>query len=230
MTITFSFTGLRDEENCPEAFRSITVLKRFKKTYTKEMTSGTDAHTAIEHRVKHQTPLPPEHLHFEPLIVSFERQGPIEAELALAVNHRLEPVGFWGGSGVGFQAVPLLRGKYDVVVRNRAKRKALMGDWKNGSDKYEKELQLEVGALLLFANDPEIDLVVGLNVYLKSGKPGRTYAFKRDETSPRWGRLLKRMREIELRDSAVEWEKRPSGLCPWCPVESCVNFQGNKGR
>lgn len=94
---------------------------------------------------------------------------------------------FWGGSGVGFQTTPLLRGKYDVVVRNHEKRKALMADWKTGNDRYENPLQLEIGALLLFAADPEIDTVVGLNVYTRTAKPGRTYAFQRAETSPRWG-------------------------------------------
>lgn len=37
-------------------------------------------------------------------------------------------------------------------------------------------------------------------------------------------------REIDTRDQTQLWEKRPSGLCPWCPVESCENFQGGKGR
>lgn len=228
--ITYSFTFLRDEETCPEQARSVHVNKTYKKHFTKALEVGVDAHTAVEHRVKHRTPLPAEHLHFEPIVASFEKLGPIEAELPLAVNHRCEPVGFWGGSGIGHQTVPWIRGKYDVVIRNPAQRKALMGDWKTGRQDYEKELQLELGALLLMWNDPGIDTVAGINVYLKTGRPGRPYLFKRDEMSPRTARLVKRTRDIDARDVKVEWEKRPSGLCPWCPVASCQHFQGGKGR
>lgn len=228
--ITYSFTLLRDEEQCPEMVRSTTITKRFKKHFTKELTTGVDQHTAIEHRVKHRTPLPPEHYRFEPIVASFEALGPIEAELPLAVNHRCEPVGFWGASGIGHQISPWVRGKYDVVVRRHSERRALIGDWKSGRADYEKELQLEIGALLLMWNDPEIDTVAGLNVYLKTGKPGRSYVFRRDEISPRTARLIKRTREIDARNTQQVWEKRPGPLCPWCPVADCENFKGGKGR
>lgn len=217
MTISFSYSLLDAEDSCPEKARRLFVTRDYKRAWTAAKDGGIDVHAALEARLKGKTPLPPQAQSYEPLVASIERRGSVETELPLAVDHQMRPTGFWEGS-------PFLRGKYDAVVRRPPL--ALIVDWKTGRSDFEKELQLEIGALLLFANDPAIETIAGMNVYLKTGKAGRIYEFQRAEISPRWAKLIHRMRKIEERDSAQKWEKRPGPLCGWCPVKDCEHYRG----
>ncbi len=184
------------------------------------MLNGTDVHAVLEKRIKEKAPAPIG----EPFVQAFERQGAVEAEVALAVNHWLKPISFWGGNGIGHQTEPLIRGKFDVVITQGSS--AIYADWKTGKPYENNELQFRIGALLLFAARPELQQVTGFNVWLKTGKLGQPYVFKRTETSPQWAALIKQMRTIEARDPKVEWEKQPGPLCKFCPVRSCVAYQG----
>jgi len=220
----FSYTLIRDYNNCPEAVRQITILKAFKKTFTGDMLNGTDAHKVLEARIKSRAPLPATVADAEKFVAAFERQGTVEAEIPLAVNHWIEPISFWGGSGIGHQTEPLIRGKFDVVVTHGDS--AIYADWKTGKPYENNELQFRIGALLLFANRPDLQQVTGLNVWLRTGALGQPYVFKREETSPHWATLLKKMKEIEARDPKVGWEKQSGPLCSYCPVKTCENYRG----
>lgn len=219
MTTQFAYTGLRDYANCPEAYRQITLLKNFKKTFTGDMLNGTDVHDALDKRLKHQTPLPDAVAGAEPFVRSLEQRGEVHAEMMLGVDYCCKPVTFWAG---------WLRGKFDAVAISGDK--AAYVDWKTGKPYENNELQFRIGALLLFQNRPEIETVVGMNVWLKTGQPGQPYTYTRKTASQHWAPLIKQMREIEGRKTDTEWEKTPSALCGWCPVASCQHFKGNQGR
>lgn len=223
----FSYTLLRDDSNCSEAVRQIQVLKNYKKTFTGDMLNGTDVHGVLENYIKSKTDTTTVPFG-QSLVDAFRKQGTVEAEVALAVNHWLQPVSFWGGNGIGHQVEPLIRGKLDVTTT--AGDTALYADWKTGTPRENNELQFKIGALLLFQARPEINTVHGMNVWLKTGKMGQPYTFKREQVSLHWAPLIRKMQEIEKRDKTVEWSRTPSALCGWCPVASCEHFQGNRGR
>lgn len=215
--LSFSYSFLDQDRNCPEAARHLYVLRDFKKSWTVE--SGIDAHKEIEKRLRNKKPLPPSLSSAEAFCQALEKDGlPVEVEISLAVDQYIEPTTF-------FHPSAYLRGKFDVVKRDRAKRKAFIGDWKTGNPR-ESDEQLAIGADLLFENDHDIDTVTGANIWLKTGKIGTPYTFTRSDKSSRWAPRIKRLREIEARDPKQDWEKREGPLCRYCPVKTCENYQG----
>jgi len=197
--------------------RHLFILKDFKKTWT--VKGGIDAHRLLEGRLKKHAPLPPELQGAEAFCQSLEADGtPVECEVSLAVTHEIEPTSFW-------HPTAWLRGKFDVIKRNPDKRKAFIGDWKTGKRR-ESDEQLAIGADMLMATDQSIDTVTGANIWLSDGGLGTPYVFTRQEKSKRWAPLIKRLREIEARNPAHEWEKREGPLCRYCPVKTCSNYCG----
>lgn len=208
--LQFSYTNLSAHEQCPEKMRHIYILKDVKVSYATSQ-DGIDHHKVLEQRLRYRQPLPQEIAKAEPYVASLEKAGPVEVELSLAVDRALQPSGFWTG---------YLRGKYDVVVRWPEQRRAFIGDWKSGKI-YEKADQLEIGAMLLIANDPGIDSVIAANLWLQKPGPGIPYHFARRQLEPLWVKWSRRMSVIEQADPAMEWEKRDGPLCAYCPVVEC---------
>lgn len=215
--LSFSYSFLDQDKNCPEAARHLFVLRDFKKSWT--VAGGIDAHKELEKRLRNKKPLPAELQSAEAFCVAFEKDGlPVEVEVSLAVDQYIEPTTF-------FHPNAYLRGKFDVIKRDRVKGKAFIGDWKTGAVR-ESDEQLAIGADLLFENDYAIEIVTGANIWLKPSKIGTPYIFTRADKSIRWAPRIKRLREIEARDPSKEWEKREGPLCKFCPVKSCENYQG----
>ena len=218
MALSFSYSFLSQDITCPEAARHLYVLRDFKNTWT--VSDGIDAHKILEQRLKSKQPLPDALAHAEPMVQSLEKYAiePLQVEVSYAVDRNLMPVGFWDRS-------VFLRGKYDVVVRYPQEHRACIADWKTGRVR-ESSDQLELGALLLMANDPAVDEVSGCNLWLQSSKVGTPYKFKRLEKGPLWAKWLSKIQAIEKRDPQVEWEKREGPLCAYCPVKTCNYYRG----
>lgn len=215
--MTFSYSFVSQDDNCPEAARHLFVLRDFKKTWSVD--GGIDAHRLLEKRLKNKTALPQELSKAEAFCASLENDGrPVESEVAFAVTQHITPTGF-------FSATAWLRGKFDVIKRNHQARRAFIGDFKTGTVR-ETDVQLAIGADLLMENDPEIDTVTGTNIWLKPGKIGTPFVFTRETKSSRWAPRVKRLREIEARDPTKGWEKRDGPLCRYCPVKACENYCG----
>ncbi len=195
-------------EVCPEMARRQYVTKDKKKVF-QARADGIDKHRLLERRVKHNEPFPAELASAEKYIQSISRVGPLEVEVPLGIDVYFKPISFWSG---------WFRGKFDMVARNYEKKIALLADWKTGKVR-EKLDQIERGALLLLANDPNIDEVIGFNIWLKADKTGPVYRFTRGGPAP--AKLVQQCRGIEAMDPAKEWPKRPSGLCGYCPVDTC---------
>jgi len=217
--LTFSYSFISQDDNCPEAARHLYVLRDYKKAWDTRG-GGIDAHKELERRFKTKQPLPAELAGAEAFCQTLERDGqPIEVEVSLAVTQHITPTTF-------FHPTAWLRGKFDVLKRDRTKRKAFLCDWKTGRSDYEKDDQLALGADLIFESDPDIDTVTAAYIWLKEHKIGQPYTFTRASKSSRWAPRVKRLRDIEARDPRVEWEKKQSPLCRYCPVKTCENYQG----
>lgn len=215
MTLQFSFSLLSADETCPEQARQIYVLKAYKKSFAK-LEGGIDEHRVLERRLRFKEPLPPQLSKAEQFVASFEQHGTPLVEVSLGIDRHNRPVSFWDA---------WLRGKYDVVVKYPEQRRAVLGDWKTGKVR-ESSDQLEIGAMLLMHTDPEIDTVVGVNIWLVTPELGRPYTFTREHLTMYDIKWFRRIVEIEKRDADKEWEKRQSMLCQWCPVKVCQFYRG----
>lgn len=218
--LQFSFSFLSQDDNCPEAARHLFVLRTYKKSFAK-LEGGIDDHKVLEQRLRYKEPLPSALQKAEPLVVALEQRGEPRVEVSLGVDRNLQPIGFWDG---------WLRGKYDVTVK-LAPTRGFIGDWKSGKIR-ESSDQLEIGALLWFAADAELQEVTGANLWLRSAeigaapKLGVPYTFKREDSGRRWAKWLARMNTIEKRDPTKEWERREGALCSWCPIKVCPHYRG----
>lgn len=215
--IQHSYSSLDAFDKCPESMRQQYITKKYKRTFTPQITDGVDAAKELEARIKEKKPLPQLlAAKAEPIVQALESRGTVEAEVKLAVNHWWQPVGFWDG---------WLRGQFDVIVRNHDTRRAVIMDWKTGNGlAYEKPLQLEIGAHLLMTTDAGIDSVVASNVWLKPGVLGQKYTFTRGDGAT--ARLTKKLRDIETLKRNEVWEKKPGPLCGWCANQDCEHYKG----
>jgi hypothetical protein len=137
----------------------------------------------------------------------------IYAELKMGLTKEFKPCGFFDKDVWGRSAA-------DVVLKHE--NKIIVFDWKTGKKK-EKETQLQILALFLFKHFPQVDKIVGCNLWLEPGDIGTPYTFARGETAPMWKNLLVRIQAMEKAFASNTWPEMPSGLCLYCPVKAC-NF------
>jgi hypothetical protein len=219
MTITFSWTLIEQYyDHCPEKARQVHVLKTAKDVYTPKIAGGINTHQAIDNHIRKHDLLPSSLEWLKPYIDAFRQGGVAMTEKQWAVDRWLNGCSFFADKN---GRDPWIRGKWDLAVKNGSK--GLLVDWKDGKE-WEKDGQLELGAMLWMANDPEIMAVTGVNFWLQERKfTKEPYVTTREDLSPLWGqKWLKKMREIEAKDARGEWEKRPVGWrCRNCPVVSC---------
>ena len=222
----FSWTLIEQYfDHCQEQARQVYVVKTAKKTYGQGQTQGINTHAAIDNHIRKHDLLPPSLEWLKPYLDSFRGSGTAMTEKQWAVDRWLNACMYWGTSN---GKDPYIRGKWDLAVKNGSK--GLLVDWKDGKE-WEKDGQLELGAMLWMANDPEIMTVTGINFWLQERKfTKEPYVTTRDDLSPLWGqKWLRKMREIEAKDPTKEWERNPATWrCASCPVVSCAHNPGYK--
>jgi hypothetical protein len=227
MTIVFSWTLIEQYfDHCPEQARQVYVLKTAKKTYSAGQSTGINTHAAIDNHIRKHDLLPESLEWLAPTLKAFTSAGEATSEKTLAVDHMLEPSTFFADKK---GRDPYIRGKWDLAVKSGTN--GFLVDWKDGK-KWEKEGQLELGALLWMRNDPSIQQVTGVNFWLQD----RTwttppYVTTQAQASKLWGqKWLPRLREIEAKNPNEPWHKNPvPWRCSSCPVVTCAHnpkYQG----
>ena len=63
--IKWSYSGLKDFDNCPRQYHEVKVLKRYTKFPTEQMRYGTEVHKAVEDYVGEGKPLLPNYQKFQ---------------------------------------------------------------------------------------------------------------------------------------------------------------------
>ncbi len=209
-----SYSLLNQYRNCPHATFHKYVAKTIPFVETPQMAEGNAIHLAMENRLRIKQPLPPEYAQWEPFAAPFSRydrnhDAGLLVEEKLGVSKDGKPCGF-------FDKDVFFRGKIDVAVVGGSK--AYMADWKSGGSKYEDPFELEIGAVLLQAKYA-VRTIKGQYAWLAENRLGTMYDLS--DTDKTFAKMKHLMEEIES-DRARNWfEKRKSGLCGWCPVETC---------
>lgn len=207
-----SFSALDSFETCPRRHYLTRISKQVKDPPGEAAQWGQAVHKALD-----------KYLKGDPSALSKSMRGyskiadavldsipgaEVYSELQLAVDHELEPCGWWDKSG-------WIRGIVDVLVLDGAKAYAL--DWKTGKRKDDNG-QLALFAGLVFAHYPEVERVQTGYVWLPDKRldPKR---YDRDDAPTIWQDIAPRVNHLVRAEAAGNWPARPSGLCRnWCPV------------
>lgn len=204
----YSFTFLNTCAICPKQAFHRYVSKDAPFVGTDASRWGNVVHEAFEKRLGEGKPLPPEMNKWEHFAAPLVPLNP-KVEMKLGMFRHGGPCDF-------FHPKVWLRGKADVaVVQGRA---ALLLDYKTGKRR-EDPKELEVQALLLWAQTAELDKITGRYVWLQDnalGKPhdvsnvGETLEVLQDKAA-----------EIEANHAKGYWPKKQGPLCGFCPVLAC---------
>ena len=177
------------------------------------MKRGNDVHAAFEQRIGGGKPLPDGMQQYEPFCVPFD-QLPAKVEQKLAVDANGQPVDFWNNK-------VQIRGKIDVAVVNGET--AYINDWKTGKVR-EHSFELEVGAMLLHASQPQLKKIVAAYTWLADNKVGLLHDVS--DTAATWKKCQNIIARVEqdlkmVVEGRGEFEKRQGPLCRWCNVFDC---------
>jgi len=205
-----TFTMLSSFLNCEHAMYRRYIKKDQPYVESKEMAWGNAVHSAFEHRIGAQKPLPDGMRQWECFAAPFDGKLP-QVEQKLGITRTRKATGFWD-KDVWFRC------KIDVNVC--AADTAFIGDFKTGGSKYEDPFELEIGALLLKAKRPAITRAAGSYIWLKENRMGQCYDLS--DFDGTWNRIKDLMSQIEAR-KPEEFVKNKSGLCGWCSCKDCEN-------
>ena len=158
---SWSFSAINDFDTCPYQY----AAKRFFETVKFEDTVatiwGTRVHDAMEHRLKHGTPLPEGMEQWEKYARVMEsRQGMMYPEDAITYNLNGELVSW-------FAKDAWARMKIDVLIIDGDT--AYIYDWKTGKQK-DNLLQLQLGMWFVAHKYPEVENFITRFVWLKTDK------------------------------------------------------------
>jgi len=209
---TWSYSSLKQYQNCPKQYHEIRILKNYKVKETEAIIYGKAVHEALEFYVKDNKPLPKNYERFKPMVdklISIPGDKYPEYEMALTYNK--EPCAFdnpdrW------------VRGIADLVIVDGSH--AFIVDYKTGSNKYPDPKQLRLMALMLFTHFPDVQKIkAGLLFVMHNSFITEEYLRKDMDKS--WAMFEQPLKRLETSYDNDKWQANPTPLCKWCPVESC---------
>jgi hypothetical protein len=125
---TWSFSSLKQYQNCPKQYYELTVAKNFVQSPSQAMIYGNQVHSALEHYVKDGTELPKNYQRFKPLVDDLTAiPGDKLTEHRMALTKEKTPCTFGAKER-------WVRGIADIVIVDG--NHAFIVDYKTGSDKY----------------------------------------------------------------------------------------------
>lgn len=214
MTIpAWTYSQLDKFETCPRQFFHVRVARDVTEPPTEHTIWGEKVHSALEHRVQADTPLPEGMQQWEGLARKLAAlPGQKFCEQKLALDKDFQPAE-WGNAWT--------RGIADLLVIHE--QDAVVMDYKTGKRKLTDQLTLY--AAYTFAYYPEVKTVTTGFVWLKDRKIDKEQ-FSREDVHRIWQNFLPRVRKLELAYEKNSWPCRPSGLCRgWCPVKHCEFYK-----
>ncbi len=215
IVLTHSFSSIKMFENCPLQYYEVRILKNFVNKGGEATIWGERVHKQLEERLRDGVALPPESLSNEPICQAIEKLaagGELHVEREATLNKHLQPTGWWDPDA-------WLRSKLDVNIIKGPW--AAVFDHKTGKRRPDFS-QLELFALQVFVHEPAVNTVYSKFLWLKEGKSDHE-VYTRDKMPILWEKLLTRIKRIEKAAETNTWPARPSGLCPWCPVLTCLH-------
>lgn len=208
---TWSFSSLKQFNNCPRQYHEVKVLKNYETKVTEQMLYGTEVHKALEDYVKDGTPLLKNYERFQKVLdelLAIPGKRYPEHKMALDVdkNRCTFDDGYW------------VRGIADLLIVDDEQ--AFVVDYKTGSAKYPDPKQLKLMALMVFVHFPQVKEVHGALLFVLKDVVV-TESYKSDEVEQLWQTFYPDLARLEIAYNTNRWMPNPTPLCGWCPVKSC---------
>jgi RecB family exonuclease len=212
MALAFSYSAIKDFQNCARKYHVVRILKQYKQGDTTATLYGTAVHTAFENYVKDGTPLPEAFQHYLPFVEPLTKiPGEIKCELKLGIRKDFTPCEFFAPD-VWFRGLP------DYLALNHDKGIARVVDYKTGkSSRYADTDQLELMAAMVMAHYPKINTVKGVLLFVVA-KDAVKAEYTRAQLPEIFSKWAGHASMIEAALEAGVWNARPSGLCKFCPL------------
>lgn len=209
---TWSYSSLKEYQNCPKKYHEIRVLKNYTVKETEQMRYGTEVHKALEDYVRDGVELAKNYQRFKPFVdklISIPGEKYCEYEMALTYNR--EPCDFKSEDRWvrGIADLVIVDGDYAFII-----------DYKTGSNKYPDPKQLRLMSLMLFTYFPDVQKIkAGLLFVMHNSFVSEEYLRKDMDKS--WAMFEQPLKRLETSYDNDKWQANPTPLCKWCPVQSC---------
>jgi len=213
----WSYSSIKTFDQCPKKYFHLKVLKDVKDEPGEAADYGTAVHEAAELFITQGTPIPEKFSFMRPIVEPLVRkQGTKYAEIKIGVTEGLEPCGF-------FDEYVWYRGIADLLIVNGSK--AWLVDYKTGKNaKYADIKQLDLLAGAVFVHFPEVQTINSALLYVVSQEMPRKI-HHRQHLPTYMGVFDDQLDRLEAAKENGVWNANPSGLCGWCPVESCPHWR-----
>jgi|TARA_R110000787_G_scaffold113004_4_gene221995 hypothetical protein len=209
---TWSYSSLKQYQNCPRQYHEIRVLKNYTVKENQAMIYGKEVHTALEEYVRDGKPLVKNYQRFKPVVdslINIEGEKLCEYEMALTYNK--EPCDFHDENR-------WVRGIADLVIVDGTQ--AYVVDYKTGSNKYPDPKQLKLMSIMLFTHMPEVvKIKAGLLFVMKNSF--LTEEYHRNDMDKLWKSFERPLTRLETSYDYDQWTPNPTPLCGWCSIDSC---------
>lgn len=217
-----SFSGLKKFEQCPHQFYRTKVKKDIVEDFSGEAAVwGNEVHKALEDYLKWEKPLSERFKPYERYARALaDIKGEKHVEKKLAMDADSNPVKFFD-ENAAYRAI------VDYMVIRPGGREAFLIDHKTG--KVRPTDQLHFNALVVFANFPKLRVLKTAFYWL----PVDTYtkhSFHRNDINDIWNRFDATLSGMIAAFEEDVWPKKKTGLCPWCPVHDCPNYDPSSRR
>jgi hypothetical protein len=216
--IKWSFSGLKTYENCPKKYYHLKIAKDVQDSPGETALYGTAVHLAAEEYVRDGKPLPPQFGFMKPQLDALVAvPGEKLCEYEMGLREDLSPCGFNDEDY-------FCRGIADLIILDREKGKAVIVDYKTGSPKYADTGQLDLMAFMLFKHFPEINSIKA-GLLFSVTKDFIKVKYKRDELVVLPAKFVETLAKLKNSMQSGVFNAKSSGLCGWCPVESCKHWR-----
>lgn len=212
--IQWSYSSLKDYLTCPKQYYEVKVAQNYVKRETEQMLYGKEVHKALEDYVRDGVPLAKNYERFKPVLdVLLEIPGVRYPEYEMALKPDRTPCDF-------HDTDRWVRGIADLVIVDGDL--AYVLDYKTGSNRYPDPKQLKLMALMLYAHFPQVQQVKAGLIFVMHGT-FLNEEYHRKDSDKMWQIFLPDLERLQISYDNAIWPAKPTGLCGWCPVESC-NF------
>ncbi len=213
----WSYSSIKTFDQCPKKYFHLKVVKDVKDEPGEAADYGTAVHEAAELFITQGAPIPEKFAFMRPIVEPLaKKQGTKHAEIKIGVTEELQPCGF-------FDKDVWYRGIADLLIVNGSK--AWLVDYKTGKNaKYADMKQLDLLAGAVFIHFPEVEIINSALLYVVSQEMPRKI-HHRQHLSEYMSVFETQLESLsDAMDNGV-WNANPSGLCGWCPVESCPHWR-----
>ena len=213
----WSYSSIKTFDQCAKKYFHLKVVKDVKDEPGEAADYGTAVHEAAELFIKHGTPIPEKFAFMRPIVEPLaKKKGTKATEIKLGVTSDMKPCGF-------FDKNVWYRGIADLLILNGSE--AWLIDYKTGKNaKYADMKQLDLLAGAIFIHYPEVETIKSALLYVVSQDMPRKIHHR--QHLPTYMSVFDT--QLDQLEAAMEhgvWNANPSGLCGWCPVETCEHWR-----